>query len=66
MAETKMADFSGTNGDLAVEIVTMDRHRMNIVLRFYEWLFMSYKKKTEILTSKLPISLKQEVAHRWH
>ena len=38
-----MADFSRTNGDLAtavkVEIVTMDRHKMNVVIRSYEWRF---------------------------
>ena len=35
-----MADISGTDGDLAmaliVKIVTMDRHRMNVVIRSYE------------------------------
>ena len=35
-----MADFSRTDGDLAmaliVKIVTMDRHRMNTVIRSYE------------------------------
>ena len=65
-----MADFSRTNEDLAmalkVKIVIMDRHKMNIVLRIYESLFMSYEQKTEILKSKLPISQKQEVAHKWH
>ena len=65
-----MADISGTDEDLAmalmVEIVPIDMHKMNVVRWLYEWKFLRYEEKTEILTFNLPISPKQEVVFWRH